>query len=157
MHRFLVTILVLAAVPALAEQAVHTESRDHVIVLASELAWTDVASLPPGATVAVIEGNPSAPEPFTMRLRFPANYVIPAHTHPTTERVTVLSGTLHLAAGGELTRDAARALTPGSVTVMPPGMKMWGYTNDPVEVQLHGIGPWGIVYLNPEEDPRKAN
>lgn len=156
MHRkfILTAILVFVATTAFGQQAHRTEAHEHVTVLPSELEWKEVDSLPSGATVAIIEGNPSQPEPFTMRLRFPANYVLPAHTHPTTERVTVLSGTLFLAAGGELTREAARGLTPGSVTVMPPRMEMWGYTEGAVEIQLNGIGPWGIDYLNPEEDPR---
>lgn len=161
MKRFfcLTAIVVLAAVPSVAdeEQRARTQTHEHVTVLPSEIEWSDVGSLPPGATAAVIEGNPAEPAPFTMRLRFPANYIIPAHTHPSTERVTVLSGTLYLATGNVLTRETAVAFPEGSLTVMPPGMKMWGYTADePVVIQLHGIGPWGIEYLNPEDDPRKT-
>lgn len=138
-------------------QDAHTEAAHHVTVRASDLEWKPVPSLPPGATAAMIEGDLSARAPFTFRLRFPANYTIPAHTHPTTERVTVLSGTLHLATGDDLRRETAEPLPPGSVTVMPPGMKMWGFTEGaPVEIQLNGIGPWGIEYLNPEEDPRNS-
>ncbi|MBW3563822.1 MAG: cupin domain-containing protein [Acidobacteria bacterium] len=139
-----------AGTPTIAEQsAVRTEAVGHITVLPDELEWNRVGSLPPGATSAVIEGDLSAREPFTLRLRFPANYEIPAHTHPTTERVTVLSGTLYLATGNNLSRDAAVTLPAGSVTVMPPRMKMWGYTgSEPVEIQLNGIGPWAMDLLN---------
>lgn len=135
--------------PATAQEQVQTEAREHITVLPDELEWNPVGSLPPGASAAVIEGNLSEREPFTLRLRFPANYEIPAHTHATTERVTVLSGTLHLATGDELTRSNAVALPPGSVRIMPPGTRMWGYTGgEEVVIQLNGIGPWGMDPLH---------
>lgn len=136
--------------PAMAQEEVRTEAEEHITVLPGDLVWNPVKSLPPGVTAAVIEGDLSKREPFTLRLHFPANYEIPAHTHPTTERVTVLSGTLYLATGDDLSRDAAVALPRGSVTVMPPRMKMWGYTgDDDVLIQLNGIGPWAMDLLNP--------
>lgn len=132
-----------------AQEGHRTEATKHITVLPADLEWNPVESLPPGVTAAVIEGDLSAREPFTLRLRFPADYTIPAHTHPTTERVTVLSGTLYLAAGHDISRDAAVALPPGSVTVMPPRMEMSGYTSDEaVEIQLNGIGPWGMDLLD---------
>lgn len=136
--------------PLIAGEGVRTEAKEHITVVPGDLEWNPVESLPPGVTAAIIEGDLSAREPFTLRLRFPANYTIPAHTHPTTERVTVLSGTLYLAAGDDISRDAAVALPEGSVTVMPPRMKMAGYTGDgAVEIQLNGIGPWGMDLLKP--------
>src|SRR5262245_12463029 len=72
---------------------------EHLMVLPSELKWTDVPSLPPGAKIAVIEGPMNQAVPFTVRLKFPANYQIPAHSHPAIERVTVLSGTFNMGTG----------------------------------------------------------
>ncbi|MBW3672099.1 MAG: cupin domain-containing protein [Acidobacteria bacterium] len=145
---FLIGCAAAGTPPAVEQPAVRTEAVEHITVLPSGLEWNEVKSLPEGVTAAVIEGDLSTREPFTLRLRFPANYEIPAHTHPTTERVTVLYGTLYLATGNNLSRDAAVALPAGSVTVMPPRMKMWGYTgNEPVEIQLNGIGPWGMDLL----------
>ncbi len=139
--------VVALGTPATAQGQVQTEAKEHITVLPDELEWNPVESLPPGARAALIEGNLSEREPFTLRLWFPANYEIPAHTHPTTERVTVLSGTLYLATGDELTRANAVALPPGSVKIMPPGTKMWGYTGDEeVVIQLNGIGPWGMNF-----------
>src|SRR5262245_10034230 len=74
----------------------------HIMVLPSELKWTDVPSLPPGAKIATIEGSMGQAGPFTVRLKFPANYQIPAHSHPAIERVTVLSGTFHMGSGDKL-------------------------------------------------------
>lgn len=145
--------IVALGTPAAAQEPVQTEADEHITVLPDELEWNAVESLPPGASAALIEGRLSEREPFTLRLRFPANYEIPAHTHPTTERVTVLSGTLYLATGNELTRDNAVALPPGSVKIMPPGIKMWGYTGgEEVVIQLNGIGPWGMNFLDRGEE-----
>src|SRR5712664_3729915 len=72
---------------------------DHRIVSPHDLNWSDVPSLPAGAKIAVIEGPMSEPVAFTVRLKFPANYQIPAHSHPAVERVTVLSGTFNMGVG----------------------------------------------------------
>jgi quercetin dioxygenase-like cupin family protein len=119
------------------------------------LQWSDVASMAPGAKIAVIEGDLSQEKPFTFRLKLPANYRIDAHTHPAYERVTVLSGTLHFAHGAEFDRAKTTALPAGGVAIMPPGVPMFGYTEEETIIQLHGTGPWGIKYLNPAHDPRK--
>jgi anti-sigma factor ChrR (cupin superfamily) len=50
---------------------------------------------------------------YTIRLKFPANYEIPAHWHPVVERVTVLSGTFHMGVGDKLDRSKTMAVTPG--------------------------------------------
>jgi hypothetical protein len=93
--------------------------------------------------------------PFIFHLKFPANYEIAPHTHPATENVTVISGTLVFRgwrAGGS---RKARTLPPGSVAVMPAEHPMFGWTKEEeVIIQVHGIGPWSITYLNPEDDPR---
>ena len=64
--------------------------------------------LPPGAQWFVLSGDPSKDGPFTIRLRLPAGYQIPAHSHPTTEAITVLSGKLLLGMGDKLIRRRAR-------------------------------------------------
>jgi quercetin dioxygenase-like cupin family protein len=120
----------------------------------SELQWSAVASMAPGARIAVIEGNLGTEEPFTFRLKLPANYRVDPHAHPAYERVTVLSGTFHFAHGDTFDRDKTTALPAGGVAIMPPGTPMFGYTEEETIIQLHGTGPWGIEYVNPEDDPR---
>lgn len=122
--------------------------------IASELKWKDAAALPPGAKVAVLEGDPSKEGPFVMRIRLPDGFNIPPHTHPKTERVTVLSGTFHLAMGESLVRSAARALPAGSYGFWPAGMKHTAWAEGETLLQLHGMGPWVINYVNPADDPR---
>jgi quercetin dioxygenase-like cupin family protein len=115
------------------------------------------ASLPRGAQVAVVEGNPSEAGPFTMRFRFPANYRIPAHSHPAIEHVTVLSGTLQFGMGDRLDPTQSRPMPTGSFIVMPVGANHYAWTNEEAVIQLHGIGPWGITYVNAADDPRRSN
>ncbi|MBI4962786.1 MAG: cupin domain-containing protein [Desulfomonile tiedjei] len=122
----------------------------------ADIKWTDgPPSLPPGAQVAVIEGDLTKAEPFTFRLKFPANYRIAPHTHPVVERVTVVSGTFHMGTGDQFVQEKAVALKPGSFAVFQPGHSMFAWAGEETVVQLHGVGPWGITYLNPADDPRK--
>jgi anti-sigma factor ChrR (cupin superfamily) len=111
--------------------------------------------LPPGAKIAVIEGPMSEAVPFTVRLKFPADYRIPAHWHPAVERVTVLSGTFNMGMGDTLDTHKSMPLAPGSVMILQPKAHHFAWTKEEVVVQLNGIGPWGITYLNPADDPRK--
>jgi quercetin dioxygenase-like cupin family protein len=128
---------------------------DHVMVIPTDLKWADVPSLPPGAKIAVIEGPMSEAKPFTMRLKLPANYQIPAHSHTAIEHVTVISGTFNMGTGDKLDTKATKALGPGSVAIMQAGTRHFGWTKDETIVQLHGVGPWTVTYVNPADDPRK--
>lgn len=119
------------------------------------LKWADVPSLPAGAKIAVIEGPMSQAVPFTVRLKFPANYRLPPHTHPAVERVTVLSGTFHMGMGAKFDRHAAEPVEAGGIMIMQPGTPHFAWTEVETVVQLHGTGPWGITYVNPDEDPRQ--
>ncbi len=131
------------------------EGDGQVMVEPSELSWKPVGSMSEGAEISILEGDLSSGDPFTIRLRLPADYEVAPHIHPAYERVTVLSGTFHFAHGKEFQRDEARALPTGSLAIMAPGEPMFGYTGDEgAVIQLHGNGPWGIEYLNPEDDPR---
>ncbi len=113
-------------------------------------------SLLPGAQMAILEGDPSKPGFFAMRLRFPDGFRIMPHTHPKQERVTVISGTLNLGNGATFDKAAARPLTAGSYSTMSPGMQHFGFATGVTEIQLATIGPWAINYVNPADDPRKA-
>jgi hypothetical protein len=86
----------------------------------------------------------------------PANYEIPAHWHPVIEHVTVMSGTLHVGTGAKLDRSQTTPLTAGSVAVVPAKVNMFAWTAGETIVQVHGIGPFAIIYVNPADDPRKA-
>jgi quercetin dioxygenase-like cupin family protein len=155
-HRALVAALALILAVGLPAAGVAGEGHGgHMMVKPDQVQWQEVPSLPKGAQVAVIEGDPSAEGAFTLRIRFPAGYTVPLHTHPTVERVTVLEGTFYLGIGDTFEREKAEALPVGSLAVMDAGAAMFGYTEEPTVIQINGDGPWGIEYLNPEDDPRK--
>jgi hypothetical protein len=130
-------------------------AEDHVMVTPNDLKWADVPSLPPGAKVAVIEGPLDQATPFTIRLQLPADYKIPAHWHPAIEHVTVLSGTFNLGMGDKLDPTKTTALAAGSMAIMQPKTNHFAWTKEATIVQVHGVGPWAVNYVNPADDPRK--
>jgi quercetin dioxygenase-like cupin family protein len=150
----LLAVLVIACFGAAAGSA-QMGGHDHVMVTPDELKWADVPSLPPGAKIAVIEGPMTEAVPFTIRLKFPANYKIPAHWHPAIEHVTVISGAFNMGTGDKLDMSKSKALSAGSVAIMQPKTRHFGWTKEETIVQVHGVGPWGLTYVNPEDDPRK--
>ena len=128
----------------------------HLLITPAELKWVAAPpSLPPGAKAVLLEGDMARPELFTLRLQLPANYRIPAHWHPAAEHVTVLSGAFHVGTGDKLDDTQAKALAAGSFMLMPAKTNHFAFTRTPTEIQLHGMGPWGITYVNPADDPRR--
>lgn len=131
------------------------QSGEHKMVKAAELKWEDVPSLPKGAQATVIEGPMSEAVPFTIRIRFPAKYRIPPHWHPAVERVTVLSGNFQMATGDKFDDKKLMSLNPGDMMIMQPKTSHYAWAKTATVVQLHGTGPWGVTYVNPDDDPRK--
>ena len=139
----------------LAAGTVWAQHGSHMIVTPNDLKWADVPSLPPGAKIAVLEGKMSDAGPITARLKFPANYKVPAHFHPGVERVTVLSGTINFGMGDKLDPKKTTAVGPGGFLIMPPGMNHFVWTREEAIAQINVIGPWTVTYVNPADDPRK--
>lgn len=128
----------------------------HVTHHADAIEWgPGPASLEAGARMAVLEGDPSAPGVFTMRVHLPDGFRIAPHWHPRPERVTVLSGTFLLGAGETVDPDAAMALEAGAYTAMPPGMRHYAIARGETVIQVTSTGPWQITYVDPADDPRK--
>jgi Domain of unknown function (DUF4437) len=128
----------------------------HILVLADKVQWGPAPPvLPAGAQISVLEGNPSEKGPLTLRLRFPANYDVPPHWHSMTERVTVLSGGLHVGMGDKLDREASQTLEPGGFVLLPAAMHHFAWTTTPTDVQINLEGPFDIFYVNPADDPQK--
>lgn len=130
----------------------------HTFVTPSKLQWTDLPALPAGAKIAIIEGRMNEATPFTVRLKLPAGFKIPPHSHPGIEHVTVISGVFNIGMGDKLDTTKTEALPAGSVAIMQPGTQHFGWTNEETIVQIHGVGPQSFNYVNPADDPRgKAN
>jgi hypothetical protein len=125
-----------------------------VVALPEELKWAPApAILPPGARLAVIEGDPGSASEFTMRLWMPANYRIPPHFHRATEHVTVVQGTFFVGMGEEFNVKGGKRLPIGSFGALPAGMRHFAWTEGETIIQLHGVGPWGLTYVNATDDP----
>lgn len=123
----------------------------------SQMPWKPgPASLPAGAQVAVLEGDPAKSGFFTLRLRLPDGYKIPPHWHPKVEHVTVISGTFNLGMGSKFDQNATREMPAGTFGFWPAGMNHFAWAKGETVLQLHGFGPWSIHYINPADDPRNA-
>jgi ketosteroid isomerase-like protein len=128
----------------------------HVAVDAPAIKYGDAPpSLPAGAKAAIIAGDPSKPVPYILRLQAPAGYKIGPHWHPTDENVTVLSGTAALGMGDTWDDSKLQSAGPGGVVVLPADMHHYFVAKTAVTVQVHGIGPFAITYVNAADDPRK--
>jgi quercetin dioxygenase-like cupin family protein len=154
----LVTATVVLAVAHVASGQPHGEEAGMAALhLPSAIQWKPgPPSVPPGAQFVVLEGDPTKEGPFTMRLKLPDGYRIPPHTHPKVERLTVISGTFNLGMGETFDAKATRAMPAGSYGYWPAGMKHFVWAKGETVVQVHGAGPWQIVYLNPADDPRSG-
>jgi hypothetical protein len=131
---------------------------EHKIYSPEALQWQEgPASLPKGTKVSLLEGDLAKEGPFTIRIMFPANYKIAPHWHPAIEHVTVLKGTFYMGMGKEMNMAQARKLDTGGYAVMPAKMPHYAFTKEAALIQLHGMGPWGITYVNPADDPRTAS
>lgn len=123
---------------------------------ARELKWQDgPPSLPRGSKIAILEGDPTRPGPFTFRVKFPSGYRVPPHFHPVIEHVTVVSGAFSIGQGEQWDDSKLVRLGAGDFMHMPPGTRHFALATGETEIQLHSIGPWGITYVNPADDPRK--
>ncbi len=110
--------------------------------------------LPPGAQIAVLAGDKTKAAPYTIRLKFPANYDIPAHSHPTDENVAVVSGELFFGMGTKLDRKAGLSLGVGGFALAPANTNHFAYTRGETTIVLYGQGPVEFKYVNPADDPR---
>jgi hypothetical protein len=140
-----------------AKQSANNATSEHKIIGPSDMVWGDAPpGLPPGGKMAVLDGDPTKTGSFTVRLQSPDGYKIAPHTHPTAERVTVISGTLHLGTGEKFDEAAGHEMAAGSFAVMPAGMKHFVWTTGNTVIQIHSEGPFQIKYVNPTDDPRNT-
>ena len=112
-------------------------------------------ALPAGAQMAVVSGDPGKKGMFVLQLKMPADYAVPPHSHPTDETVKVLSGKLHYAMTDKMDMATAKTLTAGNSVTMTAKMHHWVHAPEATTVQVSGMGPFAITYVDPKDDPRK--
>ena len=151
MHKPLLslTVLLFSGAMAFAQQMPMPTNAD-------DLKWGPVPKVfPPGAQIAVVSGDPFKEGLYVVRLKMPAGYKIPAHNHPTTEYVTVISGAFNIGMGDKLDEQKGIALRPGGFAEAAAKMNHYAWTSGETVVQVHGQGPFAITYVNPADDPSK--
>jgi quercetin dioxygenase-like cupin family protein len=129
-----------------------------IAVSADQLKWGPAPpAFPKGAQISVLAGDPTKEGLYVIRLKLPGGYKVPPHTHPKDENVTVVSGTFNIGMGSTLDEKSGNALKAGGFVHMPKGMQHFAWFTEESIIQLHGMGPQGIIYVNPADDPRKSN
>jgi quercetin dioxygenase-like cupin family protein len=154
------TIAILATAASAIAVSTRAQSVEahHTVVSGDSLKWGPAPpSLPPGAQAAILLGSPTKEGAFVIRLRFPAGYVVPPHRHSKDELVTVMSGRFTAAHGEKVDRASLKFLPPGSFIHLPAAMPHYAVAEVESVVQINGVGPFDIIYVDPEDDPRRSD
>lgn len=126
-----------------------------LIVTPAELTWVDGPPTLPGTKMVIINGAPSKEGLYALQLKIPAGYKFVPHRHPVVEHATVISGTLYFGTGEKFDPEKGKALPAGSFFLVPAQTPHFAWTKEETIIQVHAIGPTGITYVNPADDPRK--
>jgi mannose-6-phosphate isomerase-like protein (cupin superfamily) len=120
------------------------------------LTWAPVGpALPTGARAAVVEGDPTKPGPFILRLDLPDGYEVRPHHHPTAERVRVIEGTLMVGHGKQWADDKMQPLAARAEGTIPAKQPHYVRAKGKTLIEVRSTGPFEITYENPADDPRK--
>jgi quercetin dioxygenase-like cupin family protein len=153
-------IVAAAAFVFAAEQSTSTSTSpttEHHVLKPADLKWGEMPpGLPVGGKMALLNGDPGQAGPFTVRLKAPAGYNVMPHTHPSAERLTVISGNFKIGMGEKFDEASMQQMTAGSYVVLPPGMAHFAKCAKESIVQIDSEGPFQINYVNPTDDPRNA-
>ena len=161
MRTFLVALAVGTSAIAVMARAPQTptaaSSNGHIAIMPGDVKWGPAPpSVPPGAQIAVLSGDPSKAGPFVLRIKFPDGYKVAAHWHPTDEHVTVLQGTFRAGMGDAYSEAGLHDFPVGSFIKMPKEMHHFATAKGETIVQVHAEGPFVLNYVNPNDDPRKT-
>jgi quercetin dioxygenase-like cupin family protein len=124
-------------------------------ILSEDIEWKPFAAFPPSVWLAVVVGQPSEAGPYVIRVRVPHGVKLMPHKHPEDRVYTVIAGVFYIGLGEEFDTDKLEAYPPGAVIILPGHTahfhwaKSGGYIT-----QVSAIGPLGLEYLNPTDDPR---
>ena len=137
-----------------ADAASNDDEHQPAFMLPSDLQWADSPALPAGVKVSMLYGDVKKAEPVGFRIKVPAGGILAPHTHPVHERVTVISGHFAMGEGEKFDKATLKALPAGSVAIFPSSCPMFGFASEETVIQVNAEGPWGITYINPDDDPR---
>jgi ketosteroid isomerase-like protein/quercetin dioxygenase-like cupin family protein len=139
-----------------ADAAPAAPAGSHVMLAPGELKWGDAPpSLPPGAKMTVLQGDPTQAQLFVVRAQVPAGYKVPPHWHPGVENLTILSGTVALGMGETFDESKMTPVPVGGYASLPAEMRHYFMAKTASTFQVHGMGPFVVNYVNPADDPSK--
>jgi hypothetical protein len=125
----------------------------HKTITPDAIQWNPVQS---GSEIAVLSGNIAQEGvPFVIRIKLRNGTKVPPHWHPIDEHLTVISGIFHIGMGETFNQAAAQALPAGSYLMMPKEMRHYAWAEGETIIQLHGVGPFKTIWVNPADDPNK--
>ena len=124
-------------------------------ILSEDVDWKPFPAFPPSARLAVVIGQPTEPGPYVIRVKVPFDVKLMPHRHPEDRVYTVISGVFYIGVGERFDDEKLEAYPPGAVIVLPGGTPHfhWARSGEYV-TQVTAIGPLGLQYLNPDDDPR---
>lgn len=124
-------------------------------ILTEDIEWKPFAAFPPSVRLAVVVGQPAEPGPYVIRVRVPRGVKLMPHKHPEDRTYTVMSGVFYIGLGDEFDADKLEAYPPGTVIILPGNTSHfhWAKSSEYI-TQVSAIGPLGLEYVNPKDDPR---
>jgi quercetin dioxygenase-like cupin family protein len=144
-----------AAVLTVCGGSAFAQDMNVTLLTPDKLVWKNNPSLPKGGQTAILVGDPTKAGDVVVRTKFPANYLIPPHTHPYAETITVISGSVGLGVGEKVEKNGD-LLKPGAFYAQPANHAHYVWTaGEEGIIEVHFVGPVGINYINPADDPRK--
>ena len=150
---------------AIRPQAINERVRPHQpgqdvfkAILPEDIDWRPFPAFTPSVRLAVVIGQPSEDGPYTIRVRVPHGVKLMPHKHPEDRVYTVLSGVFYIGLGDEFDADKLHAYPPGAVIVLPGNTSHfhWAKSGEYIS-QVTAIGPLGLDYVNPKDDPRNGS
>lgn len=120
-----------------------------ITVKPENVKWTDIKGLP-GWKEAILVGDPEKAGPYVQRVKIPPNALVPPHSHPDTENLTVLSGAFGIGEGSKVDKAKGQVLGVGSFYLLPANTVHFAWAGPKgAIIQIHGVGPSGMTMVEP--------
>jgi len=125
-------------------------------ILPEDIDWKPFPAFPPAARLAIVVGSTSEPAPYVIRVKVSAGVKLMPHRHPEDRIYTVISGVFYVGLGDRFDASKVEAYPPGTVIILPGNTPHfhWAKSGEYV-TQITAIGPLGLEYLDPRDDPRE--
>lgn len=155
LRSWIAAALLLCGAPAV--QAADTAEGMTPVVAGAEQWVRAGPEMPHGMRVMRIEGDPSQPGPYVMRVRVPSGYQWPPMKFPDERVTTILKGKLWFAEGERRDPRNMQELEAGAMFVTPAQTPHYQWARTEVILQIAGTGPISepVTYVNPDDDPRE--